>query len=100
MACQLPGGCVMPNDPLAQFKAVQREAWSLFLPLEAVTTMPAARLIARPRIRGGQTLLSNGCGPNVVALPATRPRARTSWLDPSPVLLHHAPHPRTLTSAD
>lgn len=35
----------MAMDPLAQFKAAQREAWALFAPLEASTTIPAAALV-------------------------------------------------------
>src|SRR5712692_9768834 len=80
----------MATDPLAQFKAVQREAWALFVPLEAVTTMPAARLVAYARIRAGQTVLDVGCGTGVVALTAARAGAKVRGLDLSPVLVEHA----------
>jgi SAM-dependent methyltransferase len=80
----------MPSDPLAQFKAVQREAWGLFVPLEAVTTMPAARLVAYARIRAGQTVLDVACGTGVVALTAARAGAKVRGLDLSPVLIEHA----------
>jgi SAM-dependent methyltransferase len=80
----------MPNDPLAQFKAVQREAWALFVPLEAITTIPAARLVAYARIRAGHTVLDVGCGTGVVALTAARAGAKVRGLDLSPVLIEHA----------
>jgi SAM-dependent methyltransferase len=80
----------MPNDPLAQFKAGQREAWGLFVPLEAVTTIPAARLVAYARVRAGQAALDVGCGTGVVAITAARGGAKVRGLDLSPVLLEQA----------
>ncbi len=32
----------MSDDPFVQFKAVQREGWSLFSPIATFTTPPAA----------------------------------------------------------
>src|SRR5437588_10031513 len=80
----------MPTDPLAQFKAVQREAWGLFVPLEAVTTIPAGRLVAYARIRPGHSVLDVGCGTGVAALTAARAGAKVRGLDLSPALLDHA----------
>lgn len=47
----------MSNDPFAQLKAVQREGWSLFAPLEAVTTATAAGLVKHARIRAGKSVV-------------------------------------------
>lgn len=79
----------MPDDPFAQLKAVQREGWSLFAPLEAVTTATAAELVKHARIRAGQWVLDVGCGTGVVALTAARAGATVSALDLSPALIEH-----------
>lgn len=79
----------MSNDPFAQLKAMQREGWSLFAPLEAVTTATAAELVKHARIRAGQSVLDVGCGTGVVALTAARAGAKVHALDLSPVLIEH-----------
>lgn len=79
----------MSNDPFAQLKAIQREGWSLFAPLEAVTTATAAELVRHARIRAGQFVLDVGCGTGVVALTAARAGAEVRALDLSPVLIEH-----------
>lgn len=79
----------MSNDPFAQLKAVQREGWSLFVPLEAVTTMTAAELVRHARIRADQRVLDVACGTGVGALTAARLGAKVSALDLSPVLIEH-----------
>ena len=80
----------MSHDPFAQMKAIQREGWALFAPLEAVTTIPAAQLVKHARVRAGQRVLDAGCGTGVVAVTAARTGANVSALDLSPVLLEHA----------
>jgi SAM-dependent methyltransferase len=80
----------MSADPFAQLKAIQREGWSLFAPLEAVTTAPAAELVRHARIRAGQAVLDVGCGTGVAALTAARAGAQVRGLDLSPALLEHA----------
>jgi SAM-dependent methyltransferase len=80
----------MSDDPFAQLKAIQREGWSLFAPLEAVTTAPAAELVRHARIGAGQTVLDVGCGTGVAALTAARAGATVCGLDLSPVLIEHA----------
>jgi SAM-dependent methyltransferase len=80
----------MSNDPLVQFKAAQREAWALFVPLEAATTIPAADLLRHARVRTHQTVLDVGCGTGVVAVTAARAGAKVEGLDLSPVLIEHA----------
>jgi len=79
----------MSNDPFAQLKAIQREGWSLFAPLEAVTTATAAELVRHARIRAGQRVLDVGCGTGVAALTAARTGARVCALDLSPILIGH-----------
>lgn len=75
------------SDPFAQFKAVQREGWSLFAPLEAVTTVPAAKLVRFARVTRGETVLDVGCGTGVVAVTAARAGAKVRALDLTPALL-------------
>lgn len=79
----------MSNDPFAQLKAIQREGWSLFAPLEAVTTATAAELVKHAHIRPGQFVLDVGCGTGVAALTAARAGAKVCALDLSPVLIQH-----------
>ena len=79
----------MSNDPFAQLKAVQREGWALFAPLEAVTTATAAQLVKHARIRAGQTVLDVACGTGVAALTAARAGAKVSALDLTPELIEH-----------
>jgi hypothetical protein len=33
-----------PADPFGEYKAVQREAWASFVPVEVITIIPAAKL--------------------------------------------------------
>lgn len=79
----------MSNDPFAQLKSAQREGWALFAPLEAVTTIPAARLVRHAGVRAGQRVLDVGCGTGVAAFTAARQGAKVSALDLSPVLIEH-----------
>jgi SAM-dependent methyltransferase len=80
----------MSSDPFAELKANQRQAWGLFAPLEAVTTIPAAKLVKHARVRAQQTVLDVGCGTGVVAVTAARAAAKVSGLDLSPVLIELA----------
>jgi len=80
----------MSTDPFAQFKAMQREGWSLFAPTAAYTTMPAAKLVQFAEIAAGQSVLDVACGTGVVAVTAARRGARVKGLDLSPVLLEVA----------
>jgi SAM-dependent methyltransferase len=78
------------TDPFAQFKAVQREAWSHFAPLAVFTTVPAADLVRFAEVKPGQSLLDVACGTGVVSVTAARSGARVRALDLSPALLEHA----------
>lgn len=60
------------DDPFAQLKTAQREGWSLFAPLEALTTAPAAELVRHARIHAGLRVLDVGCGTGVAAPTAAR----------------------------
>src|SRR6185437_12640190 len=81
---------VAAGDPFVGFKAVQREAWALFAPLEAVTMVPAAKLVKFAGITAGQRVLDVACGTGVVTVTAARRGASASGLDLSPVLLERA----------
>ncbi len=80
----------MQNDPFAQFKATQREGWALFVPIEAYTTPPAAKLVEFSKMTAGAKLLDVACGTGVVAVSAARMGAKVKALDLSPVLLERA----------
>jgi SAM-dependent methyltransferase len=78
------------SDPFAQFKAIQREAWSLFAPLEAFTMIPAAKLVTFAEVHAGQRVLDVACGTGVVAVTAARAGAIVRGLDLAPALLERA----------
>jgi len=80
-----------PADPIAAFKAKQREAWSSFAPLAAFTTMPAARLVRFAQVKSGQRVLDVACGTGVVAVTAALSAgARVTGADLTPELLEVA----------
>jgi SAM-dependent methyltransferase len=80
----------MSADPFASFKAVQRDGWALFSPLETFTTMPAALLVRFAGVARGEAVLDVGCGTGVVAVTAARAGARVKGLDLTPALLERA----------
>ncbi len=80
----------MTRDPYVQFKAAQREAWSTFGPLEAVTTQPAAELVAFAGVGADSKVLDVATGTGVVAISAARKGAQVSGLDLTPELLERA----------
>ena len=79
-------------DPFAKFKDAQREAWSVFAPVETFTTLPAAELVKFAQLAPGQTVLDVACGTGVVAVTAARVGAKASGADLSPALLERARH--------
>ena len=80
----------MTADPFAQWKAVQREAWALFAPVELATTPPAAKLVKFAQVRAGQSVLDVACGTGVAAVTAARAGAHVKGLDLAPALLEVA----------
>ncbi len=80
----------MDPELLAKFKQTQKEGWSKFAPLEAVTTPPAARLVRFAGVRSGNAALDVACGTGVVAITAARSGAHVSGLDLTPELLERA----------
>lgn len=77
-------------NPLESFKAMQKQGWAHFAPLEALTTPQAARLVKRAGIRPGDRVLDVACGTGVVAVTAARLGARVTGLDLTPELLSRA----------
>ncbi len=87
-------------DSYARLKVAQGQGWSLFAPLEAVTTMPAARLVAHAGVCRGQRVLDVACGTGVVALTAARVGAVVSAIDLSPELIVYGRQHATLAGAN
>lgn len=87
-------------DPFARLKRSQREGWSLFAPLEAVTTIPAARLVAFAGVRARQRVLDVACGTGVVALTAARAGAMVCALDLAPDLIVYGRQHAALAEVD
>jgi len=77
-------------DPFDKFKAAQRAGWAHFAPLQAFTTISAARLVEHVGIRAGMRVLDVACGTGVVAITAARMGARVTGLDLTPELLEAA----------
>ena len=80
----------METEILTRFKQAQREGWSSFGPVEALTTPAAARLVSFARIRSGQTVLDVGSGTGVVAVTAAQRGAKVTGADLTPALIERA----------
>jgi len=78
------------DDPIAKFKAVQREGWGMFTPTAIFTTPAAASLVEWAGIKRGDAVLDVACGTGVVAVTAHLQGARVKGLDLSPVLVAEA----------
>jgi SAM-dependent methyltransferase len=74
-------------DVFENFKAAQKAGWAHFAPLQALTTIPAARLVRHARVRSGSRILDVGCGTGVVAITAAKAGAQVTALDLTPELL-------------
>src|SRR5436309_751542 len=77
-------------DPFTQFKAAQREGWASFIPLELMTTPPAAKLVNFAGVRAGDVVLDIACGTGVAAVTAAQRGAKVTGLDLTPALLERA----------
>ena len=77
-------------DTLSEFKQMQKEVWANFAPFEAVTIIPAGRLVRLAGIGPGKRVLDVGCGTGVVAITAARSGATVSAIDLTPALLERA----------
>jgi len=78
------------SDPFAQFKQKQREGWSHFSPLAAMTTPCAAKLANFTGIKAGQRVLDVACGTGVVAVTCALRGAKVTGLDLTPELIEVA----------
>src|SRR5437764_8748532 len=85
-----PSSQAQSSDPFANFKQKQREGWSHFHPLAAMTTPTAAKLVNFAGIKAGQRVLDVACGTGVVAVTCARRGARVTGLDLTPELLESA----------
>jgi SAM-dependent methyltransferase len=74
-------------DDFTGFKAAQKVGWRYFLPLQATTIVPAARLVKHAGIRSGAAVLDVACGTGVVSITAARLGAQVTGLDLTPELL-------------
>jgi SAM-dependent methyltransferase len=77
-------------DAFDNFKAMQKQGWAYFAPLEMVTTPTAAKLVKFAGVRAGQHVLDVGCGTGVAAITAARAGATVSAIDLTPELLERA----------
>lgn len=80
----------METEALNRFKQTQKEGWSNFIPVEALTTPAAARLVSFAGIEKGQVVLDVGCGTGVVGVTAAQRGAKVTGADLTPALLERA----------
>jgi len=79
-------------DPIAEFKARQREVWALgsFADVATFTTQVAGHLVRCAGIRPGQKVLDVGSGTGVVAITAAQRGATVTGIDLTPELIEQA----------
>ena len=77
-------------DPLAAFKAAQKQGWAHFVPFELSTIPCAARLVRFAGVQAGQRVLDVAGGTGVVAITAALAGAKVTGSDFTPELLERA----------
>jgi SAM-dependent methyltransferase len=87
-------------DPFVKFKAAQREGWASFVPVEIMTTPPAAKLVKFAEVGGAQRVLDVACGTGVAAITAARAGAKVSGIDLTPKLLERARENAAIAGVD
>jgi SAM-dependent methyltransferase len=90
----------MAMDVFDTFKANQKAGWAHFAPLQAITTVAAARLVRHAGVSTGSRVLDVACGTGVVAVTAARMGARVTGLDLTPELLDAARHNSRLAGVE
>jgi SAM-dependent methyltransferase len=88
------------DDPFESFKSIQREAWSSFVPVEIMTTPPAAKLVKFAEVKAGQRVLDVACGTGVVAITAALRGAKVAGLDLTPALIARARNNAAIAGVD
>lgn len=88
------------DDPFAKFKALQREAWAVFAPVELFTTLPAAKLVKFAQVAPGQRVLDVACGTGVVAITASLRGCEVSGIDLCPALIERARKNASIAQVD
>ena len=87
-------------DPFGAYKALQRQVWPNFAPLEGLTIPAAAQLVLHARIQPGQRVVDLACGTGVVAVTAARLGAKVTALDLTPELLVRARENAAIANVD
>lgn len=87
-------------DAFDQFKAMQKQGWAYFAPLETSTMIPAANLVKFAGITRTHRVLDVACGTGVAAIPAARTGANVTALDLTPELLEHARYNAEIAGAE
>lgn len=90
------------QDPIAAFKAKQRETWALgnFGDVAVFTSVTAGHLARYAAVKTGERVLDVGTGTGVVAITAARAGAKVTGLDLTPELVEQARASAALAAVD